>query len=142
PENMPVINAAAVELLGYFTALAAKRRAEPRDDLVSDLLAVSESGDGRLTDAELLHNLTLLLVAGSETTTNLLGNGLLVILQQPAVGVAVRDGTVPVGAFVEEALRFDSPVQLTSRIGYETRVGGIAVADGDEVMTVLGAGNR
>lgn len=142
PESMPAINAAAVELLGYFTDLAAKRRAAPRDDLVSDLLAVSETGDGRLTDAELLHNLTLLLVAGFETTTNLLGNGLQVILQRPEVGVTVRNGTVPVGAFVEEALRFDSPVQLTSRVGYETKAGGVAVADVDEVVTVLGAGNR
>ena len=55
------------------------------DDLLSDLLAISDSGDGRLTDAELLHNLTLLLVAGFETTTNLLGNGLQIILHdQPA----------------------------------------------------------
>src|SRR5215472_930633 len=142
PESMPAINAAAVELLAYFTGLAAQRRAEPRDDLVSDLLAVSETGDGRLTDAELLHNLTLLLVAGFETTTNLLGNGLQVVLTWPAIGDAVRNGSVPVAAFVEEALRYDSPVQLTSRIGYETKVGGVAVADGDEVMTVLGAGNR
>ena len=142
PENMPAINAAAVELLAYFTGLAAQRRAEPRDDLVSDLLAVSETGDGRLTDAELLHNLTLLLVAGFETTTNLLGNGLQVVLTQPAVGEAVRNGSVPVAAFVEEALRYDSPVQLTSRVGYETKVGGVAVASGDDVMTVLGAGNR
>jgi len=142
PESMPAINAAAVELLAYFTGLAAQRRAEPRDDLVSDLLAVSETGDGRLTDAELLHNLTLLLVAGFETTTNLLGNGLQVVLTWPTIGDAVRNGSVPVAAFVEEALRYDSPVQLTSRIGYETKVGGVAVADGDEVMTVLGAGNR
>src|SRR5215469_971857 len=142
PESLPVINAAAIDLLAYFTGLAATRRAEPRDDLVSDLLAVSDRGDGRLTDAELLHNLTLLLVAGFETTTNLLGNGLQVILTQPAVGDAVRNGTVPVSAFVEEALRFDSPVQLTSRVGYETKVGGVAVEDGDDVMTVLGAGNR
>jgi cytochrome P450 len=142
PANMPAINAAAVELLAYFTGLARLRRAAPRDDLVSDLLAVTESDDGRLTDAELLHNLTLLLVAGFETTTNLLGNGLQVVLAEPAVATSVRDGSVPVAAFVEEALRYDSPVQLTSRIGYETKVGGVAVDDGDEVMTVLGAGNR
>jgi cytochrome P450 len=140
--TMPPINAAAVELLAYFTGLAAQRRAEPRDDLISDLLAISAAADGRLTDAELLHNLTLLLVAGFETTTNLLGNGLQVVLTQPPVGAAVRDGSVPVGAFIEEALRFDSPVQATSRIGYETKVGGIAVNVGDEVMTLLGAGNR
>lgn len=142
PEAFPAINAAAVELLGYFTGLAALRRAAPRDDLVSDLLAISGTGDGRLTDAELLHNLTLLLVAGFETTTNLLGNGLQVVLTQPGVGAAVRDGSVPVTAFVEETLRYDSPVQLTSRVGYDTTVGGVAVADGDDIMTMLGAGNR
>ena len=139
---LPAINAAATELLAYFTGLAAQRRAHPRDDLISDLLAISDSADGRLTDTELLHNLTLLLVAGFETTSNLLGNGLRVVLEQPEQGDAVRDSSVPVAAFVEETLRYDSPVQLTSRIGYETKVGDVALAAGDEVMTVLGAGNR
>jgi cytochrome P450 len=81
--TLPAINAAALELLAYFTGLAVERRVNPRDDLITDLLAISDSDDSRLTDAELLHNLTLLLVAGFETTTNLLGNGLQVILQQP-----------------------------------------------------------
>jgi cytochrome P450 len=141
-ERLPVMNAAAAELLAYFTALAARRRAEPRDDLISDLLAIADSADGRLTDAELLHNLTLLLVAGFETTTNLLGNGLQIILEQPAAGAEVRDGSVPAEAFVAEVLRYDSPVQLTSRHGYETKIGEAVVADGDTVMTMLGAGNR
>lgn len=142
PAALPTINAAAVDLLAYFTGLAAQRRAEPRDDLISDLLAVSAAADGRLTDAELLHNLTLLLVAGFETTTNLLGNGLQVVLTQPGIGAAVRDGSVPVAAFVAETLRYDSPVQLTSRVGHECRLGGVAVADGEHVTTLLGAGNR
>jgi cytochrome P450 len=141
-ETLPAINAAAVELLAYFTGLAARRRADPRDDLLSDLLAVSDSEDGRLTDAELLHNLTLLLVAGFETTTNLLGNGLQIILQNPPAGEAVRDGSQPPAAFVEEVLRFDSPVQLTSRIGYGANVGGVPVPQGAGVVTLLGAGNR
>jgi cytochrome P450 len=141
-ETLPAINAAAVELLAYFTGLAARRRADPRDDLLSDLLAVSESGDGRLASAELLHNLTLLLVAGFETTTNLLGNGLQVILQDPPAGEAVRDGSVPPAAFVEEVLRFDSPVQLTSRTGHDATVGGLPVSGRTEVLTMLGAGNR
>jgi cytochrome P450 len=140
--SLPAINAAAVELLAYFTGLATKRRAEPRDDLISDLLAISDSADGRLTDAELLHNLTLLLVAGFETTTNLLGNGIQVILDQPSAGAAIRDGSVPGEAFVAEVLRYDSPVQLTSRTGYETKIGDTAVAAGDSVTTLLGAGNR
>jgi cytochrome P450 len=141
-ETLPAINAAAVELLAYFTALAARRRADPRDDLLSDLLAVSDAGDGRLTDAELLHNLTLLLVAGFETTTNLLGNGLQVILEDPSAGAAISDRSVPPSAFVEEVLRYDSPVQLTSRIGYDTSVGGVPVSGGTGVITLLGAGNR
>ncbi|MGO9503501.1 MAG: cytochrome P450 [Streptosporangiaceae bacterium] len=141
-DTLPAINTAAAELLAYFSALAARRRANPRDDLLSDLLAVSRSGDGRLTDTELLRNLTLLLVAGFETTTNLLGNGLQVILQDPPAGAAVRDGSVPPAAFVEEVLRFDSPVQLTSRIAYDTSVAGVPVSPGTEVVTLLGAGNR
>jgi cytochrome P450 len=140
--SLPAINAAAVELLAYFTGLAAQRRASPRDDLISDLLAVSESADGRLSDAELLHNLTLLLVAGFETTTNLLGNGLQIVLQQPQAGAEVADGSVSASAFVEEVLRYDSPVQLTSRIGYETKIGDVMVGNGDSVTTLLGAGNR
>jgi cytochrome P450 len=141
-QTLPAINAAATELLAYFTGLAAQRRMDPRDDLISDLLAISDTEDGRLTDAELLHNLTLLLVAGFETTTNLLGNGLQVVLTQPAVGESVRTGSVQVPAFVEEVLRYDSPVQLTSRIGYETKIGEVALGDGEDVMTLLGAGNR
>jgi len=140
--SLPAINAAAVELLAYFTGLAARRRSDPHDDLITDLLAVSAAADGRLSDGELLHNLTLLLVAGFETTTNLLGNGLHVILQQPQVAAEIAGGFVPAAAFVEEVLRYDSPVQLTSRVGYETKIGGVRVSDGDAVTTVLGAGNR
>jgi cytochrome P450 len=140
--DFPAINAAAVELLAYFTGLAAKRRAEPRDDLISVLLGISDSADGRLSDAELLHNLTLLLVAGFETTTNLLGNGLQIVLQDPGAGEAVRTGAVSPAAFVEEVLRFDSPVQLTSRIAYPVTMGGVSLSAGDQVMTLIGAGNR
>jgi cytochrome P450 len=140
--TLPAINDAATELLAYFTGLAANRRAHPRDDLLSDLVAISEADSGRLTAAELLHNLTLLLVAGFETTTNLLGNGLRIVLQDPAAGDAVRDGSVAPAVFVEEVLRFDSPVQLTSRIGYDTKVGGVALREGVGVTTLLGAGNR
>src|SRR5262249_6026040 len=141
-EALPAINAAATELLAYFTGLAARRRAGPRDDLLSDLLAVSDADSGQLTGAELLHNLTLLLVAGFETTTNLLGNGLQIVLHDPAASDAVTTGSVSPAAFVDEVLRFDSPVQLTSRIGYEASLAGVQVTEGADVTTVLGAGNR
>ena len=141
-EALPRINAAAVELLSYFTDLAAQRRSDPRDDLLSDLLAVSDAADGRLTDAELLHNMTLLLVAGFETTTNLLGNGLQIVLDRPEYVEGVGSGFVPPAAFVEEVLRFDSPVQLTSRQGYDTTIGDVRVSAQSEVVLLLGAGNR
>src|SRR5712691_12472531 len=141
-EDLPRINSAAVDLLAYFSALATVKRANPSDDLLSDLLAIAESGDGRLTDAELLHNLTLLLVAGFETTTNLLGNGLHVALGDPPVGAAVANGSVPAANFVEEVLRFDSPVQLTSRIGYDTKLHQAKITENSSVVTLLGAGNR
>jgi len=135
---LPAINAAANQLLSYFTDLAAERRAEPRDDLLSDLLA--QADDGRLTDFELLHNLTLLLVAGFETTTNLLGNGLRIVLTDPFAREAAK--SAPPSAFVDEVLRFDSPVQLTSRVGYDTKLCGVPISSDAGVITVLGAGNR
>src|SRR5262249_30549126 len=77
-----------------------------------------------------------------EPTTNLLGNGLHTVLHDPPAGAALRDGSAPAPAFVEEVLRFDSPVQLTSRIGYDTKVAGVPVLAGAGVTTLLGAGNR
>jgi cytochrome P450 len=141
-EALPRINAAAVELLSYFTDLAAQRRSDPRDDLLSDLLAVSDAADGRLTDAELLHNMTLLLVAGFETTTNLLGNGLQIVLDRLEYVEGVGTGAVPPAGFVEEVLRFDSPVQLTSRHAYDTTISDVLVGAQSEVVLLLGAGNR
>jgi cytochrome P450 len=140
--TLPVMNAAAVQALDYFTVLAAKRRADPGDDLLTDLLAISDSDAGRLTSGELLHNLTMLMVVGFESTTYLLGNGLRIVLQNPQAGAALRDGSVPPPAFVEEVLRFDPPVQYTRRAGYDTSVGGVPVSGRTGLMVMLGAGNR
>jgi cytochrome P450 len=141
-EALPVINAAAAQLADYFTELAAKRRADPRDDLLSDLLAISDADADRLTSAELVHTLTMLLVAGFETSTNMLGNGLQIVLQNPSAGAALRDGSVSPQAFVEEVLRFDPSIQYTMRTGYATSVGGVPVTGQTMLTVVLGAGNR
>jgi cytochrome P450 len=136
-------DSAVTQLTGYFTSLAAERRAAPRDDLMSALAGISETGDGRLTDQELTDNLILLLVAGFETTANLLGNGLRIILADPTFGEDLRDGVVPVEAFVEEVLRYDSPVQLTSRrTATPAQVAGLPVTPDEEVIVMLGAANR
>ncbi len=134
---------ATVQLLDYFSGLAAQRRADPRDDLLSALVTVAGSGDGRLTDLELTRNLVLLLVAGFETTTNLLGNGLHIVLHDQALAAGLRSGEVPVTAFVEEVLRYDSPVQAASnRVSPGFEVGGLVIEPGEHLMPLLGAGNR
>jgi cytochrome P450 len=143
PEIVAVADVAAVQLNDYFSVLAAQRRRHPGDDLMSALVGISDAADGRLSESELLSNLTLLLIAGFETTTNLLGNGLRIILQHPEIGDALRDGSVPVAAFIEEVLRYDSPVQATSRRRADpVTVRGVPVPPGDEIVTLLGAGNR
>lgn len=135
---------AAYELRRYFGELSARRRQEPQDDLVSALVQVNDAHDGRLSDVELLVNLILLFVAGFETTTNLLGNGLYLGFQHPEVLARVRGGEIPVADFVEEVLRFDSPVQITSRIALtpDARVGEVPVDQGAQVMMLFGAAHR
>jgi cytochrome P450 len=137
-------DAATLELEEYFRELTARRRAEPRDDLVSALVHETDDPDGRLSEAELIANLILLLVAGFETTTNLLGNGLALLFERPAAAAGLREGRLPVADFVEEVLRFDSPVQLTSRIvsGPDVRLGGVQLEQNAEVLLLLGAANR
>jgi cytochrome P450 len=137
-------DAAAAELGAYFTRLIADRRAAPGDDLISALVAACDAGDGRLSDDELLANLIMLLVAGFETTTNLLGNGLALLFDYPAAAAALRSGRLPVPAFVEEVLRYDSPVQLTSRVALadDLVVAGVPVPRSSEVILLLGAANR
>jgi cytochrome P450 len=137
-------DAAARELAGYFTHLIDERRAAPGDDLVSALVAARDAGDGRLSDEELLANLILLLVAGFETTTNLLGNGLAILLDHPGMSAALRSEEIAISAFMEEVLRYDSPVQVTSR---RARAGGLVVEgipipEGSDVILLIGAANR
>jgi cytochrome P450 len=143
-EGFGPADAAATELRAYFTELAERRRARPQDDLVSALVQANDAHDGRLADAELLGNLLLLLVAGFETTSNLLGNGLYLGFEHPEILDRVRMGKVTVSAFVDEVLRYDSPVQLTSRIALtdDASVGGHPVARGEQIMVLIGAAHR
>lgn len=143
-EGLEPADAAAAELRAYFGELSERRRAEPQDDLISALVQVNDAHDGRLSDVELIVNLILLFVAGFETTTNLLGNGLYEGFQHPEVLARVRGGEIPVSDFVEEVLRYDSPVQITSRlvVGAQAQVGGMPVEQGAEVMMLIGAAHR
>ncbi|WP_354639850.1 cytochrome P450 [Kitasatospora camelliae] len=143
-EELAAADRAADELAGYFTELAAARTAHPRDDLVSALVEVAAADESRLSGPELLANLVLLLVAGFETTTNLLGNGLALLFRHPEALAGLRDGGVTPAGFTDEVLRHDSPVQLTSRIALTggLRIGELEVPYGSGVFLLIGAANR
>jgi cytochrome P450 len=126
----------------YFAHIVAERRADPRDDLVSALVAAEERGD-RLSLAELLSTLVLLLVAGNETTTKLIGNSVVALLGNLDQLARLRAEPARIPDSVEEFLRFDGPVQLTSRLAREDReVVGRPVRKGQQVVLLLAAANR
>lgn len=127
------------ELGRYLLALVAERRREPRDDLVSGLVTAHDERDA-LSDEELLALFRLLLVAGHETTTNLIGSAIARGLARPEVRDAARGRRAPL---VEEALRFDSPIQAVARIAREPlELGGVDVPAGAVVTASLAVANR
>jgi cytochrome P450 len=118
------------------------RRRTPREDLLSALVAAEESGD-RLSERELFATCLLLLVAGNETTTNLIGNGVVALLRHPAQLERLRRDPARMPAAIEELVRFDSPVQMTSRLVLEEReLHGCRLRRGEQIVLILGAGNR
>ena len=128
--------------MDYFRSLIERRRSSPGDDLLTGLIAAEDEGD-RLTEDELLATCILLLIAGHETTVNLIGNGLLALLRHPDQLSRLRDDPSLMGSAVEEALRYDAPVQLTARTAVEEReVAGQVITKGQQVVTLLGAANR
>lgn len=133
---------ARAQFEAYFGELAAKRRADPRDDLVSALVEVSDGGDA-LSEKELLATCVLLLVAGHETTANLIAGGALALLRHPDQLAVFRERGADVAAAIEELLRYDPPVQLTVRVALEdTELDGIHIEPGTPILLLTGAANR
>lgn len=129
-------------LTTYFRDIVAERRREPRQDLISALIVAEEEG-ARLTEDEIYSTLRLLLVAGNETTTNLLGNGMLALLRHPAELAKLRADPSLMPRAIEEMLRYDSPVQAVRRIAMrDFTVHGVTIRAGDPVVCLLGAANR
>jgi cytochrome P450 len=134
--------AARTALADYFRELIARRRAAPRADLLSGLIAAEEAGD-KLSENELLATCILLLIAGHETTVNLIGNGTLALLRHPDQLRLLRENPGLIGSAIEELLRFDGPVQRTARIPSEDVViAGHTIARGEMVMPFIGAADR
>jgi cytochrome P450 len=140
--TMEAADRGGLQMGQYLDEVIAARRRALGDDLLSQLLLVEDAGD-RLSAAELKSFVALLYVAGHETTVNLIGNGLLALLRNPAELVRWRDDPALDATAVDELLRYDGPVQQTIRIPMQTvRYDDVEVAPGTTVMTVLGAANH
>ncbi len=131
-----------LEMAAFFQALIPERRAQPGDDLLSAVARAEVDGE-HLSDAEIVGFNMLLLIAGNETTTNLLGNMLNVLATRPDIWTELRSNPELIGAAVEETFRFDSPVQFLMRqatedVGFHDQ----PVKKGESVMVVMGSANR
>ena len=130
------------ELREYLQRALDERRAHSRDDLISGMIVVEEGGD-QLTDGEIVNMCELLLAAGNVTTTDLIGNGLWVLLRHPDQLQKLRDDPALIASAVEEILRFESPVMQSGRIPMsDLEIGGCPIRRGESVMVSLAAANR
>ena len=133
---------AGLGLREYLHRLIERRRSQPGDDLMSALIAVEESGD-QLTEEEIVSTCVLLLVAGHETTVNLIGNAILAMLRQPSQWAALGADAGRAAGVIEETLRYDPPVQMVARFAADDMAaGGVEVANGDVMILLLAAAHR
>lgn len=143
PEEDKALEHGSAALDAYFTELMAARRAQPEDDLVSDMVALKAAGEADMEDEELRTNLEALLVGGNLTTTDLIGNGVWLFLTHPAQLASLKADPSLAAQAVEEVLRYEAPVSVTSRIVAEDReVAGCPMKKGQPVWMSLAGANR
>jgi cytochrome P450 len=137
---------AVAEFLDYLRRLVANRRVRPghtEHDVLTRLIAGETAGGERLSESELLQNCIFVLNAGHETTTNLIGNGLELLLRFPEQKQRLIDEPALIRTAIEEFLRFESSNQLGNRgVAVETEIGGIALPKGTLITLCIGAANR
>ncbi len=134
---------AADEFVAYLRALAAERRKDPGEDLVSHLVSMRDADGDKLTEDELVTTCILLLNAGHEATVNVSGNGTLALLRHPAQLQRLREDRALLPSAIEEFMRYDSPLQLFERTATEdVEIGGVTVERGQKIAALLGAANR
>jgi cytochrome P450 len=142
PDLLGNVLVAVENLSSYFRAAIAEQRRRPRPGLLGALLAAEVDGD-RLTDEEVIANVIVTMVGGLETTTNLIGNGMLSLLRNPEQLHRLRTEPAIMPAAVEELLRYESPSQQTARIARDdVELGGKQIRKGQAVIAVMAAGNR
>ena len=130
------------EMVAYFQEAVREHRAHPRDDLISAFVAAETDGD-RLTDEEIVANTIITMIGGQETTTNLIGNGILTLLQHPDQLEKLRGDYTLILSAIEELLRYEAPSQHTARLAPEdVELGGKLIGKRQAVIAVMGAANR
>jgi cytochrome P450 len=142
PERTPEILRTVQEMTAYFQETLIRMKKHPREGLVHSLMTAEIDGD-RLTDEEVVANSIVTMVGGLETTTNLIGNGILTLLRNPEQLEKLRNDFSLIPSAVEEMLRYESPSQHTGRIVPQDReMGGKLLKKGQAIMAVMAAGNR
>jgi cytochrome P450 len=142
PDRIPRVLESTNNLTAYFKASLAEQRERPREGLIHSLAAAEVNGD-RLTEEEIIANCIVTMVGGQETTTNLIGNGLLTLMRHPEKLEQMRDEPGLMPSALEELLRYESPSQHTGRIAREdVEMGGKVIRKGQAVMAIMAAANR
>jgi cytochrome P450 len=142
PEVMAAAQQALEELVVYMEAIIADRRQNPREDLISGLVAAEEQGQA-LSEEEIFSTVILLLIAGNETTTHLIDNGMYALLKSPDQVKRLRDDPSLMPSAVEELLRYTGPVHGTGRVAKEDlEVAGHPVQEGQIIFGLVAAANR
>ncbi|MGH7010877.1 MAG: cytochrome P450, partial [Caulobacteraceae bacterium] len=141
-EQTAKMEAASAALVSYFEEILAARKAQPRDDLISDMTRL-QAGGAALSHIELMNNLNALLIGGNLTTTDLIGNGVRLLLLHPAERAKLMAEPKLASAVVEEILRFEPPVDMTGRIASrDMTVGEVEVKESQAFSLSLRAANR
>jgi hypothetical protein len=142
PDRIPSVLESTNNLTDYFQRAIDGMREHPREGLIQAFMTAEIDGD-RLTDEEIVANCIVTMVGGQETTTNLIGNGLLTLMRNPERLVQLRDDSSLIPSAVEELLRYESPSQHTGRIAREdVQIGDRQIGKGQAVMAIMAAANR
>ena len=142
PEQQLACARQFVALQHYYTHLIEEKRQHPSEDLISDLIRYGTAGDDPLTDAELINQLTGVVAAGHETTAHLIGNGVVLLLEEPTRWSALREHPEHIPQAIEEILRLRGPVQGMMRTTtQEVTVGGVSMPQGTKLLLLHASGN-
>jgi cytochrome P450 len=142
PDRFPKVLRSVESMCSYFRSAMHDQRLHPRDGLIQAMMAAEVDG-ARLTEEEIIANLIVTMVGGQETTTNLIGNGVLTLLRNPVELNRLRADSSLVPSAVEELLRYESPSQHTARLApADVEMGGKKIRKRQAVIAVMGAANR